>query len=63
MMKPHISSLIVTLKAMLQVMTETSVVDKPVPAETAKTIVDILEKEAYPKVAVQSDGRRLSLRR
>ena len=48
---------------MLQVLTETSVVGQPVPAETAKTIVDILEKEVIRRWRYKSDGRRLSLRR
>lgn len=32
---------------------------QPVPEETAKTIVDILEKEVSERLAVQSDGREV----
>ena len=52
MMKPHIIKSYSNSQGDVTSTTETSVVGQPVPAETAKTIVDILEKK-YPKVAVQ----------
>ena len=51
-MKPHIIKSYSNSQGDVTSTTETSVVGQPVPAETAKTIVDILEKK-YPKVAVQ----------
>ena len=45
MMKPHIVKSYSNIKGEVTSTTETSVVGQPVPAETAKTIVDILEKE------------------
>ena len=45
MMKPHIIKSYSNSQGDVTSTTETSVVGQPVPAETAKTIVDILEKE------------------
>ena len=52
MMKPHIIKSYSNSQGDVTSTTETSVVGQPVPEETVKTIVDILEKK-YPKVAVQ----------
>jgi len=45
MMKPHIIKSYSNAQGEVTSTTETSMVGQPVPAETAKTIVDILEKE------------------
>ena len=45
MMKPHIIKSYSNAQGEVTNTTEISVVGQPVPAETAKTIVDILEKE------------------
>ena len=45
MMKPHIIKSYSNSQGDVTSTTETSVVGQPVPEETAKTIVDILEKE------------------